>query len=138
MNISKPVLALIILIALSLGVGGFVYYQNTHRIPAGNMLIPDQTHSTSTPVQSTTTEPVKAAPFSQGSAGVNRDCLISAENFYEAKRATDLELYSSSWEAHYEESSRMCFVQINKGIIYDVATGNQYRLNGNVFTKVSS
>lgn len=53
---------------------------------------------------------------------VNRECLLSAESFFETKRSQDLELYSATWNEYYDESSGTCYVQI-QGNIYDVKTG---------------
>ncbi len=53
---------------------------------------------------------------------VNRECLLSAERFFETKRSQDIELYSATWNEYYDESSGTCYVQI-QGNIYDVKTG---------------
>lgn len=53
---------------------------------------------------------------------VNRECLLSAESFFETKRSQDIELYSADWNEYYDESSGTCYVQI-QGNIYDVKTG---------------
>ncbi len=53
---------------------------------------------------------------------VNRDCLLSAERFFETKRSQDVELYSATWNEHYDESSGTCYVEI-RGNVYDVNTG---------------
>lgn len=52
----------------------------------------------------------------------NRECMLAAENFFEIKRSQDLELYSATWNDHYDESSGTCYVEI-WGNVYDVDTG---------------
>jgi hypothetical protein len=89
--------------------------------------------STSQQQQNTATT-TDTAPFATDTT--NRDCLIRSENFFETKRAGDVNLYSASWVAYYEQSSGMCFVQItsNNGVaVYSVDNGYQYKLQGSTF-----
>lgn len=53
---------------------------------------------------------------------VNRECLLSAEKFFEQKRAENIDLYSATWNEHYDEITGNCYIQI-QGNIYDVKTG---------------
>lgn len=45
-----------------------------------------------------------------------------AENFFEVKRSQDIDLYSATWNEHYDESSGTCYVEI-WGNVYDAKTG---------------
>jgi hypothetical protein len=111
-------------------------YTAFHSVPPGNMLIPNQAQQASSTVSDTSATTGDDRPFT--SETTNRPCLIAAENFFEAKRVTDVELYSASWTGYYEKSSGMCFVQItnsNGSVIYDVASGHQYYLQGKAIVK---
>jgi hypothetical protein len=84
------------------------------------------------PAQNATQTPQATAPESNTT---NHDCLISAETFFEKKRAGDVDLLGADWDAHFEASSGICFVQFTTGAIYDVTTGDAYRLQGSTYVK---
>lgn len=83
--------------------------------------------------------PAQSAPQASQTApqsnGTNHDCLIAAENFFEKKRATDVDLLGADWDAHFEASTGICFVTFTTGAIYDVATGNAYHLQGSAYVR---
>ena len=64
----------------------------------------------------------KQAPVVEVMKKENRECLLSAERFFENKRSQDVDLYSATWNENYNEITGTCYVQI-QGNIYDVKTG---------------
>jgi hypothetical protein len=123
-----PLLILILLVII-----GYLVYDKMTTKPTVVFQEPTQKQN-QVSTKSTTTSPTSPPQKN----AVPHDCLISAENFFEAKRASSIDLYSADWDAYYDGSSRICFVQINNGTIYNVTNGDTYRLEGSAFIETGN
>lgn len=104
-----------------------VYVSHNKRVSTPTVT-PQKQVQTETPATTTT----KKAPLTPTT---NHDCMISAENFFEKKRAQNVDLLGADWDAYLDTSTGICFVKITNGSIYDTATGEVYHMEGNVFVK---
>ena len=52
----------------------------------------------------------KQAPVVEVMKKENRECLLSAERFFENKMSQDLDLYSATWNENYNEITGTCYV----------------------------
>jgi hypothetical protein len=116
----------IVLIAI---IGYLVYDKMT----AQTAVAPQEQKQVQAETPATTTP--KKVPLSNTS---DHDCLISAENFFEKKRAGDVDLLGADWDAYLDASTGICFVKITDGSIYDTATGDRYRLQGTTYLRTSN